>query len=149
MTTEPVTAETPQGADVPAEVPRRLEEVRRRFDEWRKTRPRIGPIPEELWTEAASCATEYGAHRTAVVLGLDSGKLKRRMDPARKGRKKTRHRPTTFVEVPPATPPSPPTTSECVLEVESRTGTRLRIQLRGATLADLAELARRLTREGS
>ena len=52
MTTEPVTAETPQGAGDAAELPRRLEEARRRFDEWRKTRPRIGPIPEELWTEA-------------------------------------------------------------------------------------------------
>ena len=147
MTTEPVIAEMAQDAGVADELPRRLEEARGRFNEWRKTRSRMGPIPEELWREAASCAAEYGAHRTGVVLGLDSGKLKRRLAPAKKGRKKTsRRRRPTFVEVAPA---KPTPTGECVLEVESRTGTRLRIQLRGAALGDLAEFARRLTHEGS
>ena len=97
MTTEAVRVETPQDAGIPDELPRRLEEARGRFEEWRKTRSRMGPIPEELWTEAASCAAEYGAYRTASALGLDSGKLKRRVNPARKARKKASRRRPTFV----------------------------------------------------
>jgi len=146
MTTEPVRIETPRIEDT-AELPSRLEEVRRRFAEWRETRETMGPIPEELWSEAASCATEYGAYRTARALGLDSGKLKRRIGPGKKGRrKKASPRQPAFVEVAPARPTATP---ECVLEVESRTGTRLRIQLRDIPLAEVAQFARSLAGEGS
>jgi hypothetical protein len=44
-----------------------------------------------------------------------------------------------FVELVPA---SPRASAECVLEVESRAGARLRIHLKGTSLGDLAELAR-------
>lgn len=146
MTTEPLRSETPRGEGV-SEFPARLEEVRRRFAQWRGRRESKGPIPEELWSEAESCAAEYGSYRTARALGLDSGKLKRRIEPKKKGRKKkaSTRRPK-FVEV---TPAQPVPTSECVLEVESRTGTRVRIQLRDTRLAEVAELARSLLREGS
>ncbi len=146
MTTERLRTETPRGEGV-SDLPARLEEARRRFEEWRRTRVKAGPIPEELWSEAESCAAEYGSYSTARALGLDSGKLKGRVEPGKKGRKKkaSRRRPT-FVEVPPA---QPAPASECVLEVESRSGTRLRIQLRATSLAEVAELARSLAREGS
>lgn len=149
-----MTTETPQGQDGPApptleaELPPRIEEARQRFEQWRRTRPAVGPIPAELWSEAASCAAQYGAYRTARALGLDSGKLKRLMSPGKKHRRGSRvkARPAaTFVEV---APPPRALPAECVLEVESRTGTRLRIHLRGTPLGDLAELARSLTREG-
>jgi len=145
MTTETLRTETARGED--GELPERLEEVRRRFAQWRGTRVTQGSIPEELWSAAASCAAEYGAYRTARALGLDSGKLKRRINPQKKGRKKkaSRRRPA-FVEVAPARPTPTP---ECVLEVESRTGTRLRIQLKDTPLAEVAEFARSLAREGS
>ena len=146
MTTEPLRSETPRSEDI-AELPARLEEARRQFEEWRGRRAKVSPIPEELWSEAASCAAEYGAYRTARALGLDSGKLKSRIDPKKKGRRKrASSRRPTFVEV---APPEPAPTSECVLEVESRSGTRLRIQLRDTPLAEVAELARSLAREGS
>lgn len=149
MTTESVTTQTPQGEGPgEAEIPARLEEARRRFDRWRATREKVGPIPEELWNEAASCAAQYGTYRTARILGLDSGKLKRWGKPRKKGgKKKASSRRPTFVEVPPPAPVAP--SSECVLELESRAGTRLRIQLRDTPLAQVAELARSLTREGT
>ncbi len=140
MTTEPVNTETPQGEGDVSELPTRLEEARRRFEEWRGTRATKGPIPEELWSEAAGCAAEYGSYRTARALGLDSGKLKRRVEPGKKGRKKKAStRRATFVEIAPA---QPAPTSQCVLEVESRSGTRLRIQLRDTCFWEI-EMANR------
>ena len=126
-----------------AELPARLEETRLRFEEWRSTRAsKACRIPPELWATARSCASEYGAYRTAQVLGLDSGKLKRQMSP---GTKRAKRRPATFVEFVPA---SREPLAECVLELENRAGSRLRIHLKGTALPDLMELARSFTREG-
>jgi len=148
MKTEPIATQVPRfGGRDEAKLPPRLEDARRRFDRWRATREKVGPIPEELWNEAASCAGQYGAYRTARALGLDSAKLKRWGERRKKGGKKrvSPSRPT-FVEVRAPTPAAP--SAECVLELESRAGTRLRIQLRDAPLAQVAELVRSLTREG-
>jgi hypothetical protein len=85
----------------------------------------VGPIPEELWAAAASCAAECGSYQTARVLGLDSGKLKRKVSPgserkvapgSRRPRKGSVSRPA-FVEV--ATPARSAARAECVLEVEN------------------------------
>ena len=119
------------------EVPARLEATRKRFDEWRRTRPKKScPIPPKLWAAAARCARQYGSYRTALVLGLDSGKLKRKVDA---GGRPARKKVPAFVELVPA---SQCASAECVLEVESRAGSRLRIHLKGTSLGDLAELAR-------
>ena len=136
---------TVKSADEPApDLPAPLEEVRRAFEEWRRTRPtKGGPIPPELWAAAASCAAEYGAYRSAQVLGLDSGKLKRKMNPRAK---RAKRRSPAFVEL---VPVSRAPAAECVLELENRAGSRLRIQLKGTALPDLAELARSFTREGT
>jgi hypothetical protein len=118
-------------------VPARLEATRERFDAWRRTRPtKACPIPPVLWAAAAGCARQYGSYRTALVLGLDSGKLKRKADA---GGKPAGKKMPAFVELAPARACAP---AECVLEVESRAGSRLRIHLKGTSLGDLAELAR-------
>lgn len=138
MTTEKSPAEA--GSELPA----RLEETRRQFQQWRSSRPsKSCPIPPELWAAAAGCAEKFGANRTAMALGLDSGKLKRKVtSTTRRGQKRA----PAFVELlsggrPPAT--------ECVVELDSPTGSRLRIHLKGAVLPDLSELARSFSREGS
>jgi len=49
-----------------------------------------------------------------------------------------------FVELVPSVRSSSP---ECVVEIENRAGGKLRIELRGAAIPDLIDLARRFTRE--
>ena len=126
------------------ELPARLEEARLRFEGWRTTRPtKFCPIPPELWAAAVRCADEYGLYRTARILGLDSGKLKLQMHP---GAKRPESGPATFVElVPGARAPL----GECIVEIESRAGSRLRIQVKGTALADLVDLARSFVREAT
>jgi len=45
--------------------------VRQRFDDWRQTRRRRLPIPEELWGEALALARAHGVNRTAQALRLN------------------------------------------------------------------------------
>ena len=112
-----------------------VEEVRSRFEQWRQIRQGKARIPDELWLAAVAVARRDGVNRTATVLRLDGGKLKRQMMAADSRPRKAA--PPAFVElVAPATAGLP----EYTIELEGRNG-KLRIQCRGATAADLAELS--------
>ena len=88
---------------------------------------------------------EYGVFRTAKVLRLEYGRLKRRMESASPSPKLTgvpRLGPATFWELlPPQGVPSELGLSECLIELEGARG-KMRIQWKGATALDLADLSR-------
>jgi len=113
-----------------------IDEVRARFEEWRKNRQGKSPIPDELWSAAVQLARKDGINRTAAELHLDGGKLKRLMV-----EKKTSGKPVpAFVEL---LTPRAISIPECTIELEGRHGT-VRIQLKGASALDLAALSRAL-----
>lgn len=127
--------------DLTRKLPARLEATRERFEKWRSERPsRACQIPTELWAAAARCARQLGYYRTAQVLGLDSGKLKRQAEALGKRPRKSV---PGFVEL--VAPGR--ALAECVVELENRSGGKLRIELRGAAVPDLIDLARRFTRD--
>ena len=114
----------------------KIDEVRARFEEWRKNRQGKSPIPDELWLAAAQLARKDGINRTAAELHLDGGKLKRLM-----GTKATPRKPVpAFVEL---LTPRAVSFPECTIELEGRHGT-VRLQLKGASASDLAALSRAL-----
>ena len=113
-----------------------IDEVRARFEEWRKNRQGKSAIPDELWSAAVQLARKDGVNRTAAELHLDGGKLKRLMVG-----NTTRGRPApAFVEL---LTPRAISIPECTIELEGRHGT-VRIQLKGASASDLAALSRAL-----
>jgi len=113
-----------------------MDEVRARFEEWRQNRQGRSRIPDALWSAAAELARKDGINRTAAELHLDGGKLKRLM-----GAKATSGQPSpAFVEL---LTPRASSVPECTIELEGRRGT-VRIQLKGASAADLAGLSRAL-----
>ena len=113
-----------------------IDEVRARFEEWRKNRQGKSAIPDELWSAAVQLAGKDGVNRTAAELHLDGGKLKRLMVG-----KTTRGKPApAFVEL---LTPRAISIPECTIELEGRHGT-VRIQLKGASASDLAALSRAL-----
>jgi hypothetical protein len=113
-----------------------IDEVRARFEEWRKNRQRKSAIPDELWSAAAQLARKDGINRTAAELHLDGGKLKRLMLEKTKPGKPA----PAFVEL---LTPRAISIPECTIEMEGRHGT-VRIQLKGASASDLAALSRAL-----
>ena len=118
------------------EVPAGMQRICRRFERWRRSHRRRLPIPEGLWASAARAAREHGVFRTAKVLRLEYGKLKR-MAEAAPGSPRPATAPTAFLEL----MPQPVGVSDCLIEVEGPSG-RMRLQWKGATVSDLAGLIR-------
>ena len=113
-----------------------IDEVRVRFEEWRKNRQGKSPIPDELWSAAVQLARKDGINRTAAELHLDGGKLKRLIVEKTTTGKSA----SAFVEL---LTPGAISIPECTIELEGRHGT-VRIQLKGASASDLAALSRAL-----
>jgi hypothetical protein len=121
-------------------LPAQLARAQLRFLEWRSERgEEFRRIPQALWAGAVRCAKRYGIYQTARALGLDYACLKRR------------------VMASPAAPPSSPAFVEflapghgppdCVLEIQSESGAKLRIELRGSAVPDVIDLARRFAKD--
>jgi hypothetical protein len=122
------------------ELPRGLDSVWRRFERWRRTRKVRSPIPDTLWAAAVRMANVYGMNRTARALRLNYYGLKKRVeqqegDAASAAGAKGEG---LFIELAPL-----PSTSvcECLLELEKVGGARMRIQLKGVAMPDLAALS--------
>jgi hypothetical protein len=54
-----------------------MQRIYRRFEHWRGSHQGRLPIPEALWAAAAELAREHGVGRTAKILRLEHGRLKR------------------------------------------------------------------------
>ena len=123
-------------------IPPRLEQARRRFERWRRTRKIGSRIPQALWATAVKLAEVYGIHPTARALRVNYYSLKKRMEEeASRSRKVVRASGATFVELAATAQTGMP---ECVLELEDVEGTKMRMQLRGIQASDLAVLSRSL-----
>lgn len=122
------------------EVPRRLESVRRRIERWRRSREVRSPIPDSLWAAAVRMASAYGMNRTARTLRLNYYGLKKRVEQQEAGvvGAAGAEGEVPFIELAPL--PSPGV-CECLLELEKVGGARMRIQLKGIAMPDLAALS--------
>src|SRR5579862_1420653 len=127
-----------------------VEQARRRFAEFRQTHAVRSRLPEELWAAAAKLARRDGITATARVLGVDRPSLQKwtdRLEPRAsiKPRKSRGRQPRggngapAFVELLAA---STGTRNSCLIEVESRQGGKLRLELKGIATNQLAELIR-------
>ncbi|MFZ0591684.1 MAG: hypothetical protein WAM39_14555 [Bryobacteraceae bacterium] len=58
-----------------AAIPEDLEQLRRRFEEFRATRSGRSRFPDSLWAAAAEMAKRYGVNRTTETAGMDAVEL--------------------------------------------------------------------------
>jgi len=122
-------------------LPGRLEQVRRRFEHWRRSRQRGTRIPESLWASAVNLAGTYGIHRTAKALRVDDYGLKKRVEQKRafsRGPPEDGSVPA-FVEL---ALPTETGSGQCLLELEDAAGSKMRVELRGFEAPDLVALTR-------
>jgi hypothetical protein len=123
-----------------APIPEEIIELQRRFNEFRSThRPRT-KLPENLWQAAVELARRHGLYPAAHSLRLDYVGLKKRLGETSGVQHKLR-KPSkpTFVEL---ISPVPAPLEECVIEVESATGGKIRIQWKSNTAPDWSSLLR-------
>ena len=124
-----------------------VEQVRRRWAEWRSTHAVRSRLPEELWSAAVELARRDGIDATARALEVDKPSLRKwagRLNPAppqptrRKSQLKERANALpAFVEL-----LGSGTGTSCLVEVESPRGAKLRLELKGIQASEVAELIR-------
>jgi hypothetical protein len=131
------------GAKKKGGIPARLENARRRFERWRRTRKARTRIPESLWAAAVKLAEAYGVHPTAKTLRVNYYALKKRLKEksASGPAKAAPANATAFVEL---ASPLRMGLPECTLELEDAAGVKMRIQIQGIEAQDLAALSRSL-----
>jgi len=126
-----------------------VEQVRRRWVEWRSTHAVRSRLPEELWSAAVELAQRDGIDATARALDVDKPSLRKwagRLNPARPQPARRRSQPKqkandlpAFVEL---LASGSGTARSCMVEVESPRGAKLRLELKGIQASELAELIR-------
>ena len=126
-----------------------VEQLGRRFAEFRSTHPVRSRLPEELWGAAAKLARRGGIEATAQALDVDRPSLRKwtnRFEPEARPRKPRRQRQArrkpaspAFVELLAQTTGAAPS---CLVEVESQRGAKLRLELQGIPTGTLVELIR-------
>ena len=121
----------------PSPIPESIVQLQRQLEQFRSTHPRRTRLPEPLWQAAVELARQHGLYPVAHPLRLDYMRLKERIGGASKRRRKA-HKPA-FVEL---IAPRPAVLEDCVIEFESSSGGKLRIQWKAATPPDWASLLR-------
>ena len=116
-----------------------MEQVRRRLERWRGTRPHPrSPIPDDVWAAAVALARQHGLYQTARDVRIDYGALKAHLEAADQAARGGAA--PTFVEL---APPTPRGAGACVIEIAGARAT-VCIRVPGLTLADVATLSRTL-----
>ncbi len=117
-----------------------LEQLRRRFEEFRSAQTSRGRLPEPLWREATELARRYGLNPTAQALRLDYTGLRKRMEAHDPAKPKGKAAPVSaFVEL---VGPVAVVMTSCNVEVESAQGSKLRLELKAVATSELANLIR-------
>lgn len=126
-----------------------VEQVRRRWAEWRSTHAVRARLPEELWAAAVELVQRDGIDDTARALDADKPSLRKwagRLNPTRSQAVRRKPLPKrranvvpTFVEL---LASGSGTGTNCLVEVESQRGAKLRLELKGIQPSGLAELIR-------
>lgn len=122
-----------------------METLRLRFEEFRSRHARRTRLLEELWRAAAEIAERRGINVVARSLRLDTNSLRKWMGQglsARPARRKPvkRANAQAFVEM--FAPAAAGGASNCMLEVESPQGAKLRLEWKAATSSELTQLIR-------
>jgi hypothetical protein len=118
-----------------------IEQVRRRLQEWRRSRKHGARIPEALWIAAVELAKKYPPARIAHELGLDYDGLKRRLKIAKQHVTSEPETKPGFIELFPFAPTSH---CECTMEIEDRRGAKMKLEIKGVSAGDVAAVSRAL-----
>src|SRR5258708_23450147 len=118
-------------------IPEPIVQLQRQLDQFRSTQPHRTKLPETLWQAAVELARQHGVYSVAHPLRLDYMGLKKRLDGVPSPEKKAGR--LAFVELVAA---HPATMADCVIEVASSVGSKMRIQWKASTSPDWISLYR-------
>lgn len=118
-------------------IPEPIAQLQHQLDEFRSTQSQRTKLPESLWQAAVELARRHGVYAVAHPLRLDYMGLKKRLGGVPNLRRKAAK--PAFVEL---ITPRPATLEDCVIEFESASGGKMRINWKAAAPPDWASLLR-------
>lgn len=120
-------------------IPEGITQLQRQLEQFRSTRPTRTKLPESVWQAAVELARQHGIYAVAYPLRLDYTRLKQRLDGIPSQSRKLKVNKPAFVELIGNGGAALP---ECVIEFESASGGKMRIQWKAAVPPDWAGLLR-------
>ena len=119
------------------QLPEATIQLQQQLEQWRATQPVRTKLPESFWQAAAELAKQHGLNPTVRALRLDYTALKRRVSGSfsRSGKPAQ----PAFVEL---VRPGPARVEECMIEFESLSGTKMRVQWKASAPPDWSSLLR-------
>ena len=118
-------------------IPEPVAQLQRQLEQFRSSQPGRTKLPESLWQAAVELARQHGVHAVAHPLRLDYTRLKQRLGGSPIVRRKAAK--PAFVEL--VAPPRAQL-EECVIEFESSSGSKMRIQWKATAPPDWTALLR-------
>ena len=119
-----------------------LEDVEKKFKQWRRTRGKKRRIPKTLWSAAASLTDTHPVHKIAKHLHLNYHDLKKQIDAREAQRGPGRPAPVRFVEIPLGHEDRPVEDKpHWVVEISGKDGAAMKASVRGIGI-DLIELGK-------
>jgi hypothetical protein len=116
-------------------IPEAVAQLQRQLEQFRSTQPGRRKLPESLWQAAVELARQHGVYPIAHPLRLDYTRLKKRLGGSPTFRRKAAK--PAFVEL--VAPPRAQL-EECVIEFESSSGSKMRIQWKATAPPDWTTL---------
>ncbi len=113
------------------QLPVLIERVRSQFEGWRAVKGQRDRIPERLWDAAAEAARRHGVHAVSRAARIEHAALRRRLQATRHGAGDA----PGFIELGNAAAAGG---IGCVVELEKRNGTRMRICVQDGAAVDWA-----------
>ena len=110
-----------------------LTEVLARFEQWRATRDKREPIPEDLWATAVNLTKSYSVYRVSKILHVNYAKLRERV------RSQQSEVETPFMEIGLGRMISP---AHCIVEIEKTDGSTLKICFTGDGAREILEIGK-------
>jgi hypothetical protein len=118
-------------------IPKPIAQLQRQLEQFRSSHAHRTRLPETVWQSAVELAREHGLYSVAPPLRLDYAQLKKRLGGVAIVSRKAAA--PTFVEL---IASHPATRSECVIEIESSIGGKMRIQWKASVAPDWISLFR-------
>ena len=114
-----------------------LADVQKRFETWRKTRKKRTPIPKELWEAAIALLPDHTPYEISKALSINFSRLEKQILSARREQPIIKH--PSFIELDIGRNNS---TGECIVEVENRAGSKMKLYFKNKPSLDLMEFGK-------
>jgi hypothetical protein len=127
------------------ELPEGARELRERVEHWRQTRPKLGPMPTELWEAATALAAKHGVSVVSEAVGVAHNPLRQRVEALETGSGAGGSGSAPrFVEWQPPRASATRQGGETVVELCDERGRRMTVRTEAAAMGDMVLLVRAL-----